>query len=197
MPAAQAEPLTAHRLSAAEITELVQTHPVWCMGRSNDGTVCEGVAGLSYETDGTKQFWYLLLAKDLDGKVEKIQRRTVVEIKDGGLCSSLEQMADTKILHFPAGNDLANLDAEGPPSNDEKFVWLARIESEWFRMNATDHGVRSGEKICMQIDQVGIGYQHYVMTPVWASGTEREYRGSRDAVAFEALANDPGFRLGK
>lgn len=191
-----AEPLAAHRLTADEIGMLAQSRPAWCLRRSNDGLACEAVAGLSTESGGRRQFWYLTLSTDINGDARKTRRRTVVQVDADGLCSTIDELAGSEILVFRAANNLANLDAEGQALNDEGLARIAAVESNSIRTSAEQRGLRPGDRYCLQVEQVGSDHQHYVITPVWAAGTERESRDTREAATFEALAKDPGLRLG-
>lgn len=189
------EPLAKRRLTADDIVALAQTRPAWCFRRSSDGMHCKSMGKIATQPDGRKQFRYLVLTTDSAGSTVKLQRSTFIEVGNVGLCNTVDEFARTERLAFSTTNDRAILEDNDTPLNDESQAHSATFEARTFRLQAEQRGIQLDDRFCLQIEQVGTGHQHYVMTPVWVPGSARESHDNVSVETFEALADDPGLRL--
>jgi len=186
------EPLEPRVLASKELAELMQTHPVWCSKRGDDGASCDGMLTFAPAAHDQVALTEIKIWREGAKTIKRSVTRPFTQTNEG-LCIRRDTYRSQAVSIFasaPNGRFGRN-DDEYPLSAEESD----RLKQNW----ASTHEFalrdrKNGDLFCLSVAKVGRGAQHLVVQPSWRSGDFQPIEAGLRAEVFEALTMDPGLR---
>ena len=190
----RAVPISEARLLAADIIELAQRKPFWCVERSGDGRSCRNVLIVEASSGVGLSMNRLALVVNRSERVG-LSERFEMYFEGDALCITRGSLvAAQRVWRRASGDEIGALATniyQVAAEADELERAYASAMSEIGKMN----GDAPDTRMCLTMTRVGSDDEHIATIMDWLPTNMDAVPSRREHHSFAALPSDPGLSL--